>query len=45
MWEFEIIWNDGERNLVFGYDLEDACRRNKRDASEVRTIVMQDYAD
>lgn len=45
MWEFEVIWNNGERDIIFGYNLKDACRRIKRDTSEVQNVLIQEYID
>ena len=45
MWEFEVIWNNGERDIIFGYNLKDACHRSKRDTSEVQNVLIQEYID
>lgn len=45
MWEFEVIWYSGERDIIFGYSLTDACRRSKRDTSEVQNVLIQEYID
>ena len=45
MWEFEVMWRNGERDIIFGYNLADACRRSKRDTSEVQAVLIQEYID
>lgn len=45
MWEFEVIWNNGERDIIFGCSLKDACCRSKRDTSEVQNVLIQEYID
>lgn len=45
MWEFEVIWNNGERDIIFGYNLKDACRRSKRNTSEIQNVLIQEYID
>ena len=45
MWEFEVMWKNGERDIISGYDLADACRRSKQDENEIQFILIQEYID
>lgn len=45
MWEFEILLNSGKRELIHGRKYEDALRRHKLSASQVKTILFQEYVD
>lgn len=45
MWEFEVMWRNGDIDIIFGYGLADACRRSKRVMSEVQSVLIQEYID
>lgn len=47
MWAFEIRYRDcGERDIIFGYNWRDACRRANLDANDSNIeCLMQYYED
>lgn len=45
MWEFEVLWKNGERDIIFGYSLKDACRRSKKSLDDVQNLLIQEYID
>lgn len=46
MWEFEVLIKSREqREIIFGYNLKDACRRSKLDLSEISHVYHQDFID
>lgn len=45
MWEFEVLIKGKQRDFIFGYNLEDACRRSKLELEEINYIYHQDFID
>lgn len=44
MWEFEVLLSDQSREIIFGYNFQDACRRSKINPDEA-TVLIQEYID
>jgi hypothetical protein len=43
--EYEVLLKTGERELVYGYTLKDACHRVSLPETWVSYIIHQTYAD
>lgn len=45
MWEFEVLlWND-ERDIIFGYSIENALCRSKLKLEDIVDILHAEYVD
>lgn len=44
MYEYEILTNT-ERDIIYGYNLEDAMRRANLDLSVELVVLSQEYVD
>ncbi len=45
MWEFEIMYVDtGETDIIYGYNIADACMRNDIDI-ECIEVLFSEYVD
>ncbi len=45
MYEFEVLLTNGERTFIWGYNIDDAKRRNPETAKEIVSILFQEYID
>ena len=45
MYEFEIIFEDGKTDIIFGYSLKDAIRRFNYSIDEIVKVLHQEYVD
>lgn len=45
MYEFEVLLKNGEHTFIWGYNFEDAKRRNPKLADEIKRILFQEYID
>lgn len=45
MYEFEVLLKNGEHTFIWGYSFDDAKRRNPKMATEIETILFQEYID
>lgn len=45
MFEYEILFSDGVREIIFGYSLDDACRRYGRKQEDVKKVYHKTYID
>lgn len=45
MYEFEVLLKNGEHTFIWGYSFDDTKRRNPKTATEIETILFQEYID
>lgn len=45
MWEFEVLFTNGERDILFGYSFNDALRRANIKSEDIQAILIQEYVD
>lgn len=45
MYEFEVLLKNGEHTFIWDYSFDDAKRRNPKTATEIETILFQEYID
>ena len=45
MWEYEVIFTDGTRDFIFGYNFANACVRSGKEPKDVKKVIHQVYID
>ena len=45
MYEFEVLLKSGERAFIWGYNFDDAKRRQPETAKEIEAVLLQEYID
>lgn len=45
MWEFEVLLLNGERDIIFGYSIENALCRSGLNLEDIVNILNAEYVD
>lgn len=45
MWEFEVLLQNGERDIIFGYSIENALYRSGLNLKDIVDILNAEYVD
>ena len=45
MWEFEVLLQNGEREIIFGYSIVNALCRSKLKLEDITYILHAEYID